>query len=355
MILVTLTRYLRRARRHKGMGIGAVLTLMAISVIGNALCFYWFDRPHQDGLTLGDALWYSVISITTIGYGDYYAVSLGARLGTFFFIVVMGLGSFTVLLGMSIDWFAEFSAKEQRGMGSVMAKDHILIVNFPSAARIAHLIGELACDPHHQDREIVIISDTIETLPFSKPNTLFVRGSVLEQETYERARVKQASMAIVLATSYSDPNSDAVVASAVAVIDSLNGDIHIVAECLNPNHRVLFASVHCDAIVSSMTISGNLLVQEAHDPGVAQMIDVITSNARGTTLFSTKVAESHSRHGYKAMAVELLDHDVNLISINRNRESHTSFNQLYPTVGDRVIYAASRRLSWNDLKSMVNL
>lgn len=353
MILVTLSRYFRRMRRHKAMSLGVILSLMGVSVLGNAACFYLFDRPHQDGLTLGDALWYSLISITTIGYGDYSAVSLGARLGTVLFVVVLGLGTFSVLLGMVIDWFADLAVREQRGMSTILAKDHILIVNFPSASRVMQLIDELASDPHHQDREIVIVSDSLETLPFSRANTLFVRGPILEQETYQRARVSDARMAIVLATSYADLNSDAVVASAVAVIDSLKPDVHIVAECMNPKHRMLFATVRCDAIVSSLSISGNLLVQEVHDPGVAQMVEVITSNVRGTTLFSTAVDENDMPQSYQQLAVELLNHDVNLMSVNRREETHTSFRNLVPAPGDRLIYAASRRLSWSELKGMV--
>jgi voltage-gated potassium channel len=39
----------------------------------------------------GDALWYSIVTITTVGYGDRYPVTTGGRI-TATFIMFMGVG-----------------------------------------------------------------------------------------------------------------------------------------------------------------------------------------------------------------------------------------------------------------------
>jgi voltage-gated potassium channel len=351
MLYFHLVRQYRRIRKKKSIGIAAVLCLLTLSIMGNATCFYLFERGADQDLGFGDALWYSAISITTIGYGDFYPSSVGGRLGTIFFIILVGLGTFTVFLGMVIDWVTDLALREKRGMSNVTATGHILIVNFPSAARVQQLIRELQSDPRHANREIVIINDSIAELPFESDDVLFVRGSVLEPETYRRASIATAQMAIVLATSYEDPNSDAVVAATVAVIEGLRSGVHTVAECLNDQHMVLFKSVRCDAIVLTMKLSGNLLAQEVHDPGVSLLVDTITSNVKGTTLFSTEIPESDPSLSYNELAKKLLDSDINLISVARDNESLTSFVSLYPKAKDRVIYAARQRFTWADLLS----
>lgn len=357
MQLLRIVRIVRRLRARRYIGPLAVLSVLAVAILGNAACFYYFEQPGRmaatppDPLTAEDTIWYSIISITTIGYGDFYATTTGARVSTFVFIVVVGLGAFSMIVGMTIDTLTGIVESRRRGMANILTHDHIIIVNAPTTDRLNQLISELKADPNHQSTDIVVVSDRIEELPFQDAHVLFVRGSVLARDTYERACVGEANKAIVLATSYDDPGSDAVVASAVAVIDSIKPDIHIVAECINPSHRPLFDSVHCDSIVFSMGITGNLLAQEAQDPGIAQLIEVITSNSRGTTLFSTDVAEG-STEDYTEMARQLLAKDINVLCVNRGQDSLTSWQNTTPQSGDRLIYAAGERHSWSELKSL---
>ena len=349
MVVLRLIRTFRKMRSHRAFSFGAISLLLIISIVGNAACFYGFDHSHNPDLTIYDALWYSAISITTIGYGDYSAQSAGARIGTLFFIVVLGLGTFTVFVGLVIDSMARLASKGERGMGKAYSSEHIVIVHFPSITRVQQLIDEIQSDMEHHKREIVVISDQLERTPFSSDDILFIHGSSLSEDTYTRAGIDRAKIAIVLATGYEDPNSDAVVASAVSVIDNLNPDTHIVAECLNDEHRPLFKNVRCDAIVSGLRITGNLLVQESHDPGVSQMIDVITSNLKGDTMFSAEVDGQTCTQNYADLAKNLIDENINILAIVRRAETFTTFANVSPETGDRIIYLARQRLPWSTL------
>ena len=351
MILV-LVRIFRRLRAKRSLGLGLVLMVLVTSILGNSLCYYYFDKTMKPDLTMEDALWYSIISMTTIGYGDHSASSTGARLGTIIFVVLVGLSSFTAFLGIMIDSVTNFILRGQQGMRTVMASNHVLIVNFPSEARVKQLIEEIRSDPHRKGVEIVVVTNQIDRLPSSLQNVLFVQGSPLEADTYECAQLRDAKMVIVLAPSYSDSHSDAVVASTISVIDSIKSEAHIVAECIDEKHKMLFKSVHCDAIVFGLKITGNLLVQELNDPGVTQTIDVITSNLVGATLYSTKVTDGTSL-SYRQIAKEFVDHDINLISVNRGNDTFTTFHSVQPQAGDTVVYVAAKRLPWSQLLSFV--
>jgi len=358
-IKFTLRYYLWRIRKKKSLGLTTVLVTLFVSLAGNAGTFYLFDGPlHESAgepLEIADCIWYSFISISTIGYGDLSAESLGARIGTLVFIVLIGLAAFTTLFGIIVDWFIELHNREVKGMSQVYAKDHILIVNFPSESRVRQLVEELREDERNRDRQIVIITDDIAELPFTLSNVSFVRGSPIEGETFDQANISDAREAIVLCTSPDDPHSDSVVASIVSFLEHMRPELVTVAECLSQKHRSLFEASNCDAVVFSNRIVNNLLVHESQDRGVIRLMDVITTSSRGETLYSLEVGDLGGKKiSYVDFAKTLIENAVNILCIIRGMETFTEFTGKTVETGDRIVYIDQKRTTWDRIKAMLS-
>ena len=71
------------------------LVAAAVLVLNGAVIVYLFERhaPGANIHTPGDAVWWSFVTVTTVGYGDFYPVTTGGRITACF---IMGTGLLTL-------------------------------------------------------------------------------------------------------------------------------------------------------------------------------------------------------------------------------------------------------------------
>jgi voltage-gated potassium channel len=75
--------------------LGRFLVAAAVLVLNGAVIVYLFERhaPGSNIHTLGDAVWWSFVTVTTVGYGDFYPVTTWGRVTACF---IMGTGLLTL-------------------------------------------------------------------------------------------------------------------------------------------------------------------------------------------------------------------------------------------------------------------
>ena len=68
-----------------------LLTIIVLTVSSVLVLQFESKSPDANITTGGDAFWYSIVTITTVGYGDFYPVTAAGRI-TAMFIMFMGVG-----------------------------------------------------------------------------------------------------------------------------------------------------------------------------------------------------------------------------------------------------------------------
>jgi voltage-gated potassium channel len=85
---------------------------------------YFFENKAQPEVfaSVFDGLWWAVATLTTVGYGDCYPITVGGKIFTFF-ILIIGLGIIAVPTGMVASALAKARAMEEDDKYELASKD----------------------------------------------------------------------------------------------------------------------------------------------------------------------------------------------------------------------------------------
>lgn len=96
-------------------GLFLVLLIAIVVLEFGSVSILWAERTSPDAniTSADDALWYSIVTMSTVGYGDQYPVTdLGRLIGTL--VIVIGVGVFGTLTGFLANAFLSPSKSDSK-------------------------------------------------------------------------------------------------------------------------------------------------------------------------------------------------------------------------------------------------
>ncbi len=327
----------------RGVQLLKVLLLTAVLVAFSSSGFMFFELADKPNLSWADAVWWAVVTMTTVGYGDLFPVTPGGRYLIGFPTMIFGISILGYLLSTVATFLIEARSKQLRGAAEVHLKNHVLLINFPTEGRIDAILRELRQDEKTGDAPVVLIDDTLEELPpaLAAAGVQFVRGNPCNESTLEQANFRDAAFAIVLSKDPNNPTSDNDTLAASLTLEHLYPEIFTVAECIDPERTELFYKAGCDSVVCNTALATNLVVHELLDPGVQRVLDEGTSNASGQQFYMVAVQTG----GAWTAARDILS-EKGCVPIGVERDAKVQLNpddDFSLVTGDRVVCVAPTR------------
>ena len=254
--------------------------------------------------------WYFyTTTATTVGYGDYSPVTEGGRLVTVLWIMPGGIALFTTIIAKVVQQVSAGWRKRMRGLSSYEnLENHIVILGW-HGSRTQRMVDHIRGDRGEHDREIVLCS--AQTIENPMPDEVqFVRGSALNSpELLRRAAVSNA--VYIIALGHDDNETLAAALGAAAI----NRDAHLVAYFDQQSFADLLKA-HCPNAECIVSLSIELMVRSAQDPGSSRVQRQLLSTLEGPTQFSLQVPGDIEAVSYGALFSEMKSkHDATLFGV----------------------------------------
>ncbi len=167
-----------------------VVLFFVVSWITNALLFYYSEYvvAGRTDIDIWTSLYWSIITMATIGYGDVTPVrGLGWIVAGF--AAIMGILAYTLTVSVIADWFLSVSIRRSLGMAPLKKKKILVIGGSPTCNEI---IDELILNGLEEE-----IGWLTPEKPRSPPRVDYLIGDPIDENSLLKAGVQDADYIIL--------------------------------------------------------------------------------------------------------------------------------------------------------------
>ncbi|MDV2886086.1 potassium channel family protein [Alkalihalophilus pseudofirmus] len=263
-----------------------------------------------------DAVWWALVTVSTVGYGDFVPVTtIGRVLGII--LIFSGVGFMTLFVtSLAAKTISTVNAFRE-GMLTFMGDGHVIIIGWNERSR--HAIENL--QKVKPKSSIVLIDDTLQELPQGLRHIHFVRGNSSEDATLKQANIGLASSVLITAQHQgSEFSSDAHSILSTLAVKSQHPEVYTIVEVLTTEQIANAKRAGADEIVESTTLTGSVLINSLLYHHMSDVLDdLLTFNERTQLTFSP-IVEEHVKKTFAALLIELYNGGDLLIGVKRSEE-----------------------------------
>ncbi|MEW6660252.1 MAG: potassium channel family protein [Thermodesulfobacteriota bacterium] len=241
----------------------------------------------------GTGIWWALVTLTTVGYGDVVPQSFGGRL-VGVGLMLGGVLSLSLLTATVASVFVERKFRRERGLEPIKTINHILILGW-------HYDGEVLLDQLLKRLPAPVPVVLVNKLPpeqlerlkdrFHPYEVLYLWGDPCREDILEKANVRMAHKAIILADRQKGETAAQVDQRTLLTsltLKSLNGNIRILAELLQPENRPHLERAGVDEVLVRGQYDSLLLAGALASPGLYHILATLLT-AEGQNLWPVAV------------------------------------------------------------------
>lgn len=287
-----------------------------------------------EGWDFLDAVYMTVITLTTVGYGEVHKVSRIGQIYTIFLIFI-GVAFFLFVAGSVVQFMVEGRIRIILGRRSLdkkidRLKNHYIVCGYGRIGRV--LCNQLKRKP----MDLVVIDKNLELIPiFDDDKVLYVSGDASDEAILHKAGILRAKGLIaVLAT-------DTENVFLVLTARQLNSDLYIIARASQDESKSKLQAAGANRVESPYEMGAVSMAQRIIRPTVTNFLNLAFAHKRKDIQMEEIPVNSSSDLINVMLKDSGIRQQFNLIIIAiKKSDGSMLFNPSYETViepGDTVI------------------
>ncbi len=306
--------------------------LIVIGTVG----YYVLDPKY----TLFDALYMTVTTLTTVGYGEVHTLSVRGRVFTIFLL----LGGTIGFLYAATELFRAVVSGElhnllgRRRMERMLAglNDHLIVCGYGR-------MGRFVCQEFSREGlDFVLIDRKAEALvDFALPHGIALAGDATADEVLKRAGVERARALVTVAAS----DADNLFITMTARL--LNDKLYIVARAEGEQAETKLRRAGANRVVAPYAIGGLKVAQAVLRPAVVDFIELATRTEHLDLQIEETLIRAGSRLAGQTLRDSRLRQDLGVIVVAiKKAGGHLESNppgEAIMTPGDTLIVLGDRQ------------
>ena len=265
----------RKVHREDWHGL-AIRVGVALGLIALAFAILWLDRgglrDNTDGdLSFTDVIYFTMITVTTVGYGDIIPVTERARLLDAFLITPIRVFLWLIFLGTAFEFLLKRSWENWR-MRKIQQTlcDHVILAGFGRSGQKA--MEELISGGADVKKIVVVDCDPEAIETACQAGVATIRGDATRDEVLTAVHVERATSLIV--SCGRDDTSVLVVLTG----RHLSPTLRIAVAVRNVDNEDLARQAGANVVINPVSFTGLLLATSSRGEHVADYLhDLVTT------------------------------------------------------------------------------
>jgi voltage-gated potassium channel len=250
-------------------------------------CFGTFGYVIIEGWDILDAFYMTVITLSTVGYGEVHQVSIMGRLFTIL-LVFIGVGFTLYVISAVVQFVLEGQIRKilgRRRLDKKIAKlrNHYIVCGYGRIGRV--LCNILMEEP----LDLVVIEKNEDRIPAMEMDKVsYISGDCIDRENIIKAGIKHAKGFIAALATDSDN------VFLILTARQLNPDVYILARSSKNESKTILLSAGADYVESPYDIGAASLAQKIIRPEVTNFLNLALGSSRKNTIAMEEIPVSAS-------------------------------------------------------------